>query len=259
MPDGDLTAWADCVLNDLDARTPWQSFVPPPDMTLEQAYALQGEVARLREARGERVIGYKLGCTSSVIQEQLGTGEPIFGRIFDTGAFPDGCTLDHTRFAGLAIEGELAIRLARDLPDGNLPDEELAGAIASVFPVIELHHYILPRNGGPLTALIASGGIHAGLVFPAAETSCSGGIPELMGLEVAINDRVVGRSVEPWTMGSPVASLRWLTVRLARLDLQVRRGQIILTGSPLPLFPVAPGDRVIAAAAALGKSSASIV
>ena len=259
MSSSQLTAWARCVLCDLNERTPWHSFVPPADMTPEQAYALQGEVARLREARGERVIGFKLGCTSRVIQEQLGTREPILGRIFASGCFPDGSVLDHTRFAGLAIEGELAIRLARDLPCANLSDEVVNAAIESVFPVIELHYYVLPGNGSPLTALIASGGMHAGLVFPVQETTCWGRIPEVGDLEVTINDRVVGRTAEPWTMGSPVASLRWLTARLARLDLHVRRGQIILTGSPLPLFPVAPGDRVTAEGRALGRSSVSIV
>ncbi|MGC8639045.1 MAG: 2-keto-4-pentenoate hydratase [Isosphaeraceae bacterium] len=246
------------MLRDLDARPPWHSFVPPNNMTPEQAYALQGEVARLREARGERVVGYKLGCTSQVIQEQLGTREPIFGRIFNTGCFPDGNTLDHTRFAGLAIEGELAIRLGRDLACGDMSDEEVAQALESVFPVIELHHYVLPETGCSLTALIASGGMHAGLVFPRRETVCEGRIPEVGSVEVIINDRIVGATGEPWTMGSPAASLRWLTSRLARLGLHLHLGQIILTGSPLPLFPVAAGDRVNVEARALGTSTVSI-
>ena len=55
MPGEELTAWARCVLNDFDARTPWRSFTPPQGMTSERAYALQGEVARLRENRGEGV------------------------------------------------------------------------------------------------------------------------------------------------------------------------------------------------------------
>lgn len=258
MPDGDLMAWAHCMLCDLDARTPWHSFAPPGGMTPDQAYALQGEIARLRAARGERVIGYKLGCTSRVIQEQLGSLEPIFGRIFETGCFPDCSVLDHTRFAGLAIEGELAIRLARDLPCGDLSEEEYSAALESVFPVIELHHYVLPDSGRPLTALIASGGMHAGLVLPALETGCSGRIPEVGSVEVIIKDRLAATR-EPWTMGSPAASLRWLNFRLVRLGLHLRQGQVILTGSPLPLFPVAAGEQVTVAARGLGKCSASIV
>ena len=259
MSDSDLTAWAKCVLSDLDARTPWRSFAPPETMTPELAYSLQGEVARLRAGRGERVIGYKLGCTSRVIQEQLGTGEPILGRIFDTGSFPDSSVLGHARFANLAIEGELAVRLASDLTCGKLDDGEYAAVVASVFPVIELHHYILPRDGRPLAGLITSGGMHAGLVLPLEEKVCSGSIPDVVELEVSINDQIVGVTRTPWTMGSPAASLRWLAARLDKLNVCARRGDVILTGSPLPLFPVKPGDRITACARPLGRSSASVV
>ncbi len=114
----ELTVWARCVLADKDARQPWRSFVPPAGLSLEQAYALQGEVARLRVERGERVIGYKIGCTSRAIQDQLGISGPIFARVFDGGCFATGCRLEHARFANLAIEGELAIRLAPSCQPG---------------------------------------------------------------------------------------------------------------------------------------------
>ena len=83
------------------------------------------------------------------MQVQLAVTEPIFGRIFDTECHPTGVRLASTRYANLAIEGELAIRLSRDLPGDPLPDQEYHGAIDSVFPVIELHHYVLPVNGPP--------------------------------------------------------------------------------------------------------------
>src|SRR4051794_10183118 len=50
---------------------------------------------------------------------------------------------------------------------------------------------------------------------------CSGRIPVLDKLEVAIDNRVVGTTREPWTMGGPATTLRWLTAsfRPARLGL----------------------------------------
>ncbi len=110
----------------------------------------------------------------------------------------------------------------------------------------------------PVAALIASGGMHAGLVLPARETMCSGRIPLVTGLDVAIDDRLAGRTREPWTMGGPAATFRWLAARLAERDLPLREGQVILTGSPLPLFPVGPGRRVVAEAGPLGMSSVAI-
>jgi 2-keto-4-pentenoate hydratase len=258
MARDELAAWTRRLLADFDSLRPWRSFVPRDGMAPGRAYALQSEVARLREDRGERIIGYKIGCTSRAIRDQLGIREPIFGRVFDTGCFPAGSRLAHARFAGLAIEGELAIRLSRDLPHDPLSDEEYIEAIGSVFPVIELHHYVLPAQGCRVAALIASGGMHAGLVLAEQEAGCSGRVPVVRELDVAINDRRAGMTGEPWTMGGPAATLRWLTARLAEWDLPLRRGQVILTGSALPLFPVEPGSRVTAEARPLGRSSVAI-
>jgi 2-keto-4-pentenoate hydratase len=248
----DIEELARRMLADVDARTPGARFGEIMDLTAVQTYALQAEIARLRERRGEDVIGYKIGCTSRLIRAQLGVREPIFGRMFDTGCHPSGVRLASARYANPAIEGELAIRLSRDLPAGPLSDEEYTAAIGSVFPVIELHHYVLPQDGPPLAALIASGGMHAGFVLPEQETTCSGGVPMVTELDVNIDDRVVGTTGEPWTMGGPAAALRWLGGCLAEQGLRLRRGQVILTGSALPLFPVGPGRRVVAEARPLG-------
>jgi 2-keto-4-pentenoate hydratase len=254
----DLDEQARRMLADYDDRTPGERSGGPVGLSTVEAYALQAEIARLRERRGETVIGFKVGCTSREIQMQLGVEEPIFGRLFDTGCHPCGVRLLSARYAKPAIEGELAIRLSRDLPRESLTDDEYTAAIESVFPVIELHHYVLPRDGSPLAALIASGGMHAGLVLAERETTCSGPVPPVEELDVTINDRLVGATREPWTMGGPAATLRWLTARLAESGLQLRRGQVILTGSPLPLFPVGPGSRVVAGGRPMGRSSAEI-
>ena len=112
------------MLADYDARTPGQLFGEPLDLTTVQAYALQAEIARLREERGEKVIGYKVGCTSRAIQVQLGVKEPIFGRLFDTECHPSGVHLSSARYANLAVEGEMAVRLSKDLPGEPLSAEE---------------------------------------------------------------------------------------------------------------------------------------
>ncbi len=140
-----------------------------------------------------------------------------------------------------------------------MTDDEYTGAVATVFPVIELHDYVLPANVPGAAALIVSGGMHAGLVLPDHETPCSGALPIVRELDVTINDREVGATAEPWTMGGAAAALRWLNARLAERDLQLAPGQLILSGSALPLFPVEPGSRVVCQARPLGTSFVEIV
>jgi 2-keto-4-pentenoate hydratase len=68
----DLQELARRMLADYDARTPGQLFGELIDLMVVQAFALQAEIARLRGQRGEKVIGYKVGCTRAAVQQQLG-------------------------------------------------------------------------------------------------------------------------------------------------------------------------------------------
>ena len=115
-------------LADYDHGEPGTAFADGLRLSLAEAYRVQSLVAELRERRGERVIGYKLGCTSPVIRQLMGIGHPVFGRLFDSDRWPSGTSLPATRFAGLAIEGELAVRLAGDLSAGAASGAEFSAA-----------------------------------------------------------------------------------------------------------------------------------
>ena len=62
-----LPQWASRQLADYDDRAPGKMFAEGVTLDVKQAYRLQSAVARLRSARGEKIIGYKVGCTSPVI------------------------------------------------------------------------------------------------------------------------------------------------------------------------------------------------
>jgi 2-keto-4-pentenoate hydratase len=246
------------MLADYDARTPGQSLGEPLDLTTAQAYALAAEIARLREERGEKVIGYKVGCTSKPIQLQLGVNEPIFGRLWDTECHPSGEHLSAARYANLAVEGEMAVRLSRDLPMGPLSAAECREAIAEVFPVIELHHYVLPGAWPAGQWLIASNGLHAGFVSGDVRTRCSAPATMVYRLSIRINEVVVGAVEDAASLTCPVESPRWLAGRLAQLGLSLCKGQVILTGSPMKLYPVSRGSRIVVEAPPLGASYVAI-
>ncbi len=243
------------MLADYDARTPGQLFAEPLDLTTVQAYALQAEVAWLREQRGEKVIGYKVGCTSQPVQQQLGIGEPIFARIFDTGCFPCGAKLSYRCYANLAVEGELAVRLGKAVSAPCVGLDECRAAITSAFPVIELHHYVLRSHQPALAELIAGGGMHAGFVLAEEEQD---GLAELESLSVWIDDQRVGTAAGVDVIRLAVRSVRWLADQLEQSGLTLARGQVVLTGSLLPLYALRPGSSVVAAVAPLGRSSAVI-
>jgi 2-keto-4-pentenoate hydratase len=61
----DIQELARRMLAAYDGRTPGPVLVVPLKRTIAQAYAVQAEAARLREDRGEKIIGYKLGFRST--------------------------------------------------------------------------------------------------------------------------------------------------------------------------------------------------
>ena len=258
VPSIDLQDLARRMLVDYDARAPGQFVGGPLNLTTVQAYALQAEVSRLREERGEKIVGYKVGCTSRTIQAQLGVKGPIFGRLFDTERHLSGVRLSSARYANLGVEGEMAVRLSKGLPSCPFSAEECREAVAELFPVIELHHYVFPMGWAPGQWLIASNGMHAGFVLPEAESRCAGLANFAHKLSIRINEAVVGAVEDAASLICPIESLRWLAGQLAQIGRQLHKGQVVLIGSPMPLCPVAAGSRVVVEAPPLGASRVEI-
>ncbi len=233
----ELTGRSRRQLADYDARSPGSLFAEASlELAVDEAYALQLETSRLRVERGEAVAGYKIGCVSPVVQEQLGVDGPVFGHLFQSEIHTDGAVLAAADFAGLAIEGELAVELGREV--GRLEEVrgEPARFIAKMFPVIELHHYSF-RGARPSAAeLIANNALHAGFVLAAdAVPAAARGVE----IEVWINGELRGS-----TLYDPLESLPTLVAMLAARGIRPQPGQWLLTGSPLPLYRVGPGNGI---------------
>src|SRR2546425_75727 len=125
---------AERMLADYDAHRPNEIFAERRKdwITLDDAYAVQRAVAELRLKRGERCLGYKVGCLSAAIQNQLGLHEPVRGYLWQSEALLSGSHLpcespgsgQECRFVNLAIEGQIALRLIRDIA------ADIAGVVA---------------------------------------------------------------------------------------------------------------------------------
>jgi len=232
----DLEPIARRQLADYDAHRPGTLFSDPEfRLTLPEAYQVQMRVASLRESRGESIAGYKVGCVSESVQKQLGIAEPVFGHLFVGETHRSGVSLDSARFDHLAIEGEFALRIAED-----------SASIDAAFAVIELHNYVLRAPAAARAVeLVAGNAMQAGIVLPPYEPRCSD--PNELAAEsisVLRNGAILGASTGAALPGGPMASLTWLLTRLKDFGITLQARQIVLTGSPLPLYAVAPGDRI---------------
>jgi 2-keto-4-pentenoate hydratase len=229
-----LQELADRQWRDYRARQPGTCFADPDfDLSLAAAYELQDAVAKLRISAGDRLVGYKVGCTGSGTVQQFGMQGPIRGCLFESEIRKHGDALNFDDFAGLAIEGEMAVRIAPD------------GTISAAFPIIELHHFVFRGARKTLPELVANNGLNGGFVLPHDEWLSSKVYAEKAGtLSVRINGRLIA-SGELWPMSSGVASsLEWLRQHLANIRADLMPGHIVLTGTPLGLYPVRRGDEV---------------
>ena len=222
-------------LADYDAHEPGRIFEDPAfTLTLAAAYEVQRQVAALRAARGEAIAGYKIGCTSEATQRQLGIERPVFGHLFATGLYRSGVALDAGEFCRLAVEGEFAVRIGADL------------SIVSAFPVIELHNHVFRGAVRTPQELIANNAIHAGVVLPAAGIPSPDAAELVRGaISVFRNGKLLGTASGAVIPGGPLESVVRVAEHLASFGAALEPGQIVLTGSPLPLYPVRPGDHVV--------------
>src|SRR5262245_50615493 len=82
---------------------------------LDAAYRVTPAVRKLREARGERVVGRKIGFTNRTIWAQYGVYAPIWSYVYDRTVHNVGLRSETFPLAGLLeplIEPEIVFALA---------------------------------------------------------------------------------------------------------------------------------------------------
>jgi hypothetical protein len=199
-----LEELADRQWRDYRARQPGMCFADPGFvLSLAEAYEVQDTIAKLRIAAGDRLIGYKVGCTGPGTVQQFGMQGPIRGCLFESEIRRHGDTLNFDDFAGLAIEGEMAVRIASD------------GTIAAAFPVTELHHFVFrglqkrSRNSSPTMASMAALSCH--MTVGSHHGSASRGKTRyLFGSTVALSPPIDDRNTRPLTIAFATIVMVWM-------------------------------------------------
>ena len=136
----------------------------PERLAISEAYQVQNQVCEKRIARGESVVGYKVGCTSHAIRSQLGLAEPISARLFAPHVTGGRIAIDWKAYCHCPFEPEMVLRIGQDLCGTDLSDEDHIQSISYVSPGIELHEHTFWHQTSTAQELICSGGIHAGLI-----------------------------------------------------------------------------------------------
>ena len=116
-----------------------------PEMTINDAYAIQKAWVELKLNEGRELRGHKIGLTSRAMQISSNIEEPDYGALLDDMFFEEGSTIPTDRFIVPRVEVELAFILGKPLSGPNCTIFDVLDATDWVIPALEiidarLHH-----------------------------------------------------------------------------------------------------------------------
>jgi 2-oxo-3-hexenedioate decarboxylase/2-keto-4-pentenoate hydratase len=223
-------------------------------------YRIQEALHELLAADYGALVGYKIGCTSAVMQQYLGIPHPCGGGVFANGVHRSGVSLPAKDFVRVGVECEIAVRLAHDLEPSQAPftADTVAQAVEAYLPAIEIvdDRYVEWQSIGAPT-LVADDFFAAGCVLgkPVARSAA----PDLLDIvgRAVINGVEDGRGTGADVLGHPHHALAWLANHVAAGGKALRAGQIVLTGSLVKTVWLKPGDAVTMDLSGLGAVQVS--
>ena len=208
-----------------------------PEITIEDAYAIQRQWVELKIAEGRKLKGHKIGLTSRAMQVSSQITEPDYGALLDDMFFHDGSDIPVDRFIVPRIEVELAFVLAKPLRGPNCTIFDVYNATDYVIPALELIdarcHNVDPETQRPRKVFdtISDNAANAGVIL--------GGRPikpdelDLRWISALLyrNGVIEETGVAAGVLNHPANGVAWLANKLAPYDVQLEPGQIILGGS----------------------------
>jgi 2-oxopent-4-enoate/cis-2-oxohex-4-enoate hydratase len=227
-----------------------------PSITIEDGYHISQRLLARRMADGERVIGKKIGVTSKAVQRMLDVHQPDFGwltdkmRFEDGGEMPIGAQLIQPR-----AEGEIAFLLARDLVGPGITVSDVLAATECVMPCFEVVDSRIAEWKIRIQDTVADNASSGLFVVGKDAVSPRKVDLTLCGMVVEKNGEIISTGAGAAALGSPLVCVAWLANTLGAFGIPLKAGEIILSGSLVPLEPVKPGDRMSLRVGGIGGAS----
>lgn len=224
--------------------TPFTDRAEP--ITIDDAYYISLRMLENRlEKDGEQVVGKKIGVTSKVVQEMLGVHQPDFGFLTDVMEYPNGANVP---VAGNMIapraEAEIGFKLKKDLQGPGVTEQDVLEAtdyIMACFEVVDSRINDWKIRIQDTIADNASCGI-----FVLGEEQVDPNTVDLPNLKVVVkkNGEFLSEGLGSAVQGNPLTAVAWLANTLGAYGIPFKAGEVILSGSLVPLESVKAGDRM---------------
>ncbi len=238
--------------------------IPPlteryPDLTPEDAYAIQRAIIDRKVAQGARVIGRKVGLTSKAMQDMLNVREPDYGHLLDTMAVEDGAQVNAAELIQPKVEPEIAFIMARELAGPRVTATQVLSATRWVMPALEIVDSRVENWRIKLHDTIADNGSSALFVLGGRPTPVDNLDLRLIGVVLEKNGQIVQTGAGAAILGHPLNAVLWLANKLAEFGTSIREGDVILPGALTAATDAAAGDQITASFDHLGSVSVRFV
>ncbi|WEK56756.1 MAG: fumarylacetoacetate hydrolase family protein [Candidatus Brevundimonas phytovorans] len=213
-----------------------------PSLTIDDAYAISLSVLERRTAEGEVVVGKKIGVTSKVVQDMLGVDQPDFGFLTDAMWVKGEIDIAAKGLIAPRAEAEIAFFLKAPLKGPGVTEADVLAAtdkVAACFEIVDSRIRDWKIGIVDTVADNASCG-----VFVIGDAHDDPAALDLPGLKVTVtkNGAFLSEGLGSAVQGSPLTAVAWLANTLGRYGVTLDAGDVILSGSLVPLADAVAGD-----------------
>ena len=222
----------------------------PAALSIDDAYRVSAALHAMRQARGEKPLGRKIGFTNRTIWHEYGVYGPIWGYVYDSTVhdLAAGTALPLAGFAEPRVEPEIVFGLSA-APDADMDETALLSCLQWIAHGFEIVQSIYPRWKFAAADTVAANGVHGALLIgtrhsigPRAEewqTKLS-----RFDIDLSCDGRPIDRGNAANVLGGPLAALRHLVGLLAhdRIHPPLAAGEIVTTGTLTRAMPIRPGE-----------------
>jgi len=226
-----------------------------PGMDPADAYAIQQGVVAARIAAGERIVGWKVGLTSKVMQQMLGVSQPDYSAVLSHQLLEDGASIPRAALIAPRVEAEIGFLLRAPLKGPGVTVQDVLDATAAVTPCIEVIDSRIRDWKIGLVDTVADLASCARVIVGRSRVSVDGLDLRLIGVIVEQNGEVASTGAGAAVLGHPAAGVAWAANTLGPMGVTLEAGQVVIPGAVHGAVPVNAGDTFTATFDRLGAVS----
>lgn len=244
---------------ELQARDVTMVTADHPGMDWDDAYDVQDEIKRRKEARGHKTVGLKAGLTSFAKMKQMGVETPVFGFVSDYMARPDGGEIKLSELIHPKVEAEICIVTKAPLHGPGCNIAAVMAATDFVLPAVEIIDSRYRDFKFDLKSVIADNTSAARFVVGGQPMKVDGQDLRTVGIVMEKNGQPVAFGAGAAVLGHPATAVAMLANHLGARGEEIPAGTLILSGGITEAVSVAAGDSVTLKVQGMGSTGLRFV